>query len=61
MTGLVLGAASFLNLLLMSRTWLFQTPLAVFTFTIGLVLCITALVLNSIADLLNRGMRDEGR
>ena len=54
LSGLILGAASFLEITLFHWTWLFQTLVAVFLFIIGLVLCVAALVLNSIADLLAR-------
>jgi len=54
LSGLILGAASFLEITLFHWTWLFQTVVAVLLFIIGLVLCVAALVLNSIADLLSR-------
>ncbi len=59
--GAFLGLASFLTLVFFEWTWLFQTLLAVFMLIIGLVLCITALVLNSIADLVNRLATRESR
>jgi glycosyltransferase involved in cell wall biosynthesis len=54
LSGLILGGVSFLEITLFNWTWLFQTVVAVFLFIIGLVLCVAALVLNSIADLLSR-------
>ncbi len=58
--GLFLGLASFLTVVLFDWTWLFQTLLAVFMLIIGLVLCITALVLNSIADLFHKVVAQQG-
>ncbi len=59
--GTFLGMASMLNFTVFEWTWLFQTLSAVFLFTIGLVLSITALVLNSIADLFSRLVPNGGR
>ncbi|MBM3303106.1 MAG: glycosyltransferase, partial [Deltaproteobacteria bacterium] len=52
--GSIFGTASFLEIMLFNWTWLFQTVIAILLFIIGLVLCISALVLNSIAELLSK-------
>jgi glycosyltransferase involved in cell wall biosynthesis len=54
LVGLSLGVASFTETVLFNWSWLFQTLVAVFLFIIGLVLCIAALVLHSIAELVDR-------
>lgn len=66
--GLSLGIFSLLEITLFQWGWLFQTLLGAFVFTIGFVMIISALVLNSISDLLGRikretvrGTRFEGR
>jgi hypothetical protein len=61
LSGLILGGVSFLEITLFNWTWLFQTVVAIFLFIIGLVLCVSALVLNSIADLLSRVGDKEGQ
>jgi len=52
LTGLVLGLISLLEITLFGWGWLFQTVLAAFLFIIGMVLGITAVTLNSIAEML---------
>lgn len=52
LTGLVLGLISLLEVTLFGWGWLFQTVLAAFLFIIGMVLGITAVTLNSIAEML---------
>ena len=52
--GLILGTASFFEIMLFNWSWLFQTFVGMFLFILGLVLCIAALVLKSIADLVDR-------
>lgn len=52
--GSIFGTASLLDVVLFNWTWLFQTMVAILLFIIGLVLCISALVLNSISELLNK-------
>lgn len=52
--GLSLGVASIVETTLFNWSWLFQTLVAVFLFIIGLVLCIAALVLHSISELVDR-------
>lgn len=58
--GLIFGAASFFEMTLFNWTWLFQTVVAVLLFVVGLVLCVSALMLNSIADLLSK-VGEKGR
>jgi hypothetical protein len=52
--GSFFGIASLLDVVLLNWTWLFQTMVAILLFIIGLVLCISALVLNSISELLSK-------
>lgn len=52
--GSIFGTASLLDVVLFNWTWLFQTVIALLLFIIGLVFCISALVLNSISELLNK-------
>jgi hypothetical protein len=52
--GSIFGTASLLDVALFNWTWLFQTMVAILLFIIGLVFCISALVLNSISELLNK-------
>lgn len=52
LTGLVLGLISLLEITLFGWGWLFQTVLAAFLFIVGMVLGITAVTLNSIAQML---------
>jgi len=54
--GLLFGLFSLSETVLFGWGWLFQTFFAVFLFTLGFVMCICALVLNSLSDLL-RGIR----
>lgn len=54
--GLFFGLFSLSEAVLFGWGWMFQTFIAVFLFTLGFVMCICALVLNSLSDLL-RGIR----
>jgi glycosyltransferase involved in cell wall biosynthesis len=56
--GIIFGGLSFLEVTFFEWGWLFQTLLGVFLFTVGLVMCIAAMVLNSILDLMHR-LRNE--
>ena len=60
LSGLILGAGSIFEMTLFNWTWLFQTVVAVFLSVVGIVLCVSALVLNSIADLLSK-VGEKGR
>jgi glycosyltransferase involved in cell wall biosynthesis len=55
--GLLMGFFSLFEVTILGFGWLFQTVLAVFLFTLGFVMCICALVLNSLSNLL-RGIRN---
>lgn len=55
--GLILGFFSLFELTIWGMGWLFQTVVAAFLFTLGFVMCICALVLNSLSDLL-RGIKN---
>lgn len=51
--GIFLGFFSLIESPLFEWGWLFQTFLAVFLFILGFVMCICALILNSLSELLN--------
>lgn len=50
--GMMLGFISMFEISILGWGWLFQTVLATFLFTIGFVMCVCALVLNSLSDAL---------
>jgi len=50
--GIFFGIFSIFETMLFGWGWLFQTLIAAFSFTLGFVMCICALVLNSLSDLL---------
>lgn len=52
--GSIFGTASLLDIVFFNWTWLLQTMVAILLFIVGLVFCISALVLNSISELLNK-------
>jgi len=52
LVGVVLGTASFFEITLFRWSWLVQTLAAIFFFTFGAVLGVSALILNSLAQLL---------
>lgn len=51
--GIILGLLSIFEISILGWGWLFQTFLATFLFTVGFVMCICALVLNSLSDALS--------
>jgi glycosyltransferase involved in cell wall biosynthesis len=55
--GIVLGLTSLFEVTIFGWGWLFQTVVAAFMFILGFVMCICALVLNSLSDLL-RGLKN---
>ncbi|MFP4546450.1 MAG: glycosyltransferase family 2 protein [Methanomassiliicoccales archaeon] len=59
--GFFLGTVSLMEITLFQWGWLFQTLMGAFVFTIGFVMIISALVLNSISDLLGRIKRETVR
>lgn len=60
LVGLILGLFSLFEITLFGWGWLFQTVLAAFLFIIGMVLGITALTLNSIAQMMEEKRWREG-
>ena len=58
LTGLVLGFSSLFGFILFHWSWLTQTIAAAFSFTLGTVLVVSALILNSLVQLMRKERKD---